>query len=140
MTIGVWVGRPDGTPVPGLVGRIAAAPILFDAFARTGQPLEALPRAPKGVDLRLHRPGCRRLCSASARPACRARWASRRASCSRPTARDWNSPAASDPDPLALKIAGGRRPLTVMVNGVPLPARAAGTRCSSGPTGRALRG
>ena len=25
-TIGVWVGRPDGAPVPGLVGRMAAAP------------------------------------------------------------------------------------------------------------------
>src|SRR5262249_20914269 len=36
-TIGVWVGRPDGGPVPGLVGRVAAAPILFDAFARTGK-------------------------------------------------------------------------------------------------------
>ena len=33
-TVGVWVGRPDGAPVPGLVGREAAAPILFDAFAR----------------------------------------------------------------------------------------------------------
>ncbi len=33
-TIGVWVGRPDGAPVTGLVGRTAAAPILFDAFAR----------------------------------------------------------------------------------------------------------
>lgn len=32
MTIGVWVGRPDGAPVPGLMGRTAAAPILFDAF------------------------------------------------------------------------------------------------------------
>src|SRR6185437_4148908 len=30
-TIGVWVGRPDGAPVPGLVGRATAAPILFDA-------------------------------------------------------------------------------------------------------------
>ncbi len=37
MTIGVWVGRPDGTPVPGLVGRVSAAPILFDAFARVGR-------------------------------------------------------------------------------------------------------
>ena len=35
-TIGVWVGRPDGAPVPGLVGRASAAPILFDAFARSG--------------------------------------------------------------------------------------------------------
>jgi penicillin-binding protein 1C len=49
MTIGVWVGRPDGAPVPGLVGRTAAAPILFDAFARSGKLPAALPRAPKGV-------------------------------------------------------------------------------------------
>ena len=48
-TIGVWVGRPDGAPVPGLVGRTAAAPILFDAFARIGRPLAALPPAPKGA-------------------------------------------------------------------------------------------
>ncbi len=49
MTIGVWVGRPDGAPVPGLVGRTAAAPILFDAFARTGKTQMPLPRPPKGV-------------------------------------------------------------------------------------------
>ena len=49
MTIGVWVGRPDGAPVPGLVGRTAAAPILFDAFARTGKIPAALPKPPKGV-------------------------------------------------------------------------------------------
>jgi penicillin-binding protein 1C len=47
--VGVWVGRPDGASVPGLVGRVAAAPILFDAFTRVGidpdpfmQPLNAL--------------------------------------------------------------------------------------------------
>jgi penicillin-binding protein 1C len=49
MTIGVWVGRPDGAPVPGLVGRTAAAPILFDAFARTGKLSAPLPKAPKGT-------------------------------------------------------------------------------------------
>jgi penicillin-binding protein 1C len=49
MTIGVWVGRPDGAPVPGLVGRTAAAPILFDAFARTGRLPAPLPKAPKGT-------------------------------------------------------------------------------------------
>jgi penicillin-binding protein 1C len=48
-TIGVWVGRADGAPVPGLVGRTAAAPILFDAFARLGTPPVPLPPAPKGV-------------------------------------------------------------------------------------------
>jgi penicillin-binding protein 1C len=49
MTIGVWVGRPDGAPVPGLVGRTAAAPVLFDAFARTGKLPLPLPKPPKGT-------------------------------------------------------------------------------------------
>jgi len=49
ITIAVWVGRPDGAPVPGLVGRTAAAPILFDAFARTGKLPAALPKPPKGA-------------------------------------------------------------------------------------------
>jgi penicillin-binding protein 1C len=49
MTIAVWVGRPDGAPVPGLIGRTAAAPILFDAFARTGKLPVALPKPPKGT-------------------------------------------------------------------------------------------
>ena len=49
MTIGVWVGRPDGAPVPGLVGRASAAPILFDAFARTGLTPAPLPKPPSGV-------------------------------------------------------------------------------------------
>jgi penicillin-binding protein 1C len=47
-TIAVWVGRPDNGPTPGLVGRQAAAPILFDAFARLGRDIEII-RAPKGV-------------------------------------------------------------------------------------------
>ncbi|MBN9148732.1 MULTISPECIES: penicillin-binding protein 1C [unclassified Nitrobacter] len=49
MTVGVWVGRPDGAPVPGLIGRVAAAPVLFDAFARTGKLLASLPKAPRGT-------------------------------------------------------------------------------------------
>jgi len=49
VTIGVWVGRPDGAPVPGLIGRVAAAPILFDAFARSGKLPAALPKPPKGT-------------------------------------------------------------------------------------------
>ena len=48
-TIGVGVGRPDGAPMPGLLGRTAAAPILFDAFARTGLAPMRLPPAPKGA-------------------------------------------------------------------------------------------
>jgi len=36
-TIGVWVGRPDMTSTPGLLGRTAAAPLLFDAFAQVAE-------------------------------------------------------------------------------------------------------
>ncbi len=32
--IGVWMGRADGTPVPGAFGADVAAPILFQAFSR----------------------------------------------------------------------------------------------------------
>ncbi len=31
-TVGVWTGRPDGTPLPGSLGVAAAGPILFDVF------------------------------------------------------------------------------------------------------------
>ncbi|WP_431311040.1 penicillin-binding protein 1C [Methylobacterium nigriterrae] len=44
VTIAAWVGRPDGAAVPGLVGRLAAAPILFDAFARYGGEPEPVAR------------------------------------------------------------------------------------------------
>ena len=48
ITVAVWVGRPDGAAVPGLVGRLVAAPILFDAFGRYGG--EPVPVArPEGV-------------------------------------------------------------------------------------------
>ncbi len=47
-TIAVWVGRPDNGPTPGLIGREAAAPILFDAFERLGREIEPI-RQPKGV-------------------------------------------------------------------------------------------
>ena len=32
--IGVWVGRPDNSQIPGITGIRAAAPILFEAFDR----------------------------------------------------------------------------------------------------------
>jgi penicillin-binding protein 1C len=34
--VGVWLGRPDGTPVPGAFGGALAAPVLFEAFGRIG--------------------------------------------------------------------------------------------------------
>ena len=45
----VWVGRPDGAAVPGLVGRMSAAPILFDAFQRISDRRVPLGPPPRGV-------------------------------------------------------------------------------------------
>ena len=44
--VAVWAGRPDGASVPGMMGRTAAAPILFDAFARIGEKRVPLRSAP----------------------------------------------------------------------------------------------
>lgn len=32
LTIGVWIGRPDGTPSPGSYGAVSALPLLFEVF------------------------------------------------------------------------------------------------------------
>lgn len=37
-TVGVWVGRPDGTPLPGQYGAVTALPLLFET-------IDSLPRA-----------------------------------------------------------------------------------------------
>jgi penicillin-binding protein 1C len=47
--IGVWVGRPDGAPVPGISGITAAAPVLFESFDRLGIGTVPLRAAPDGV-------------------------------------------------------------------------------------------
>jgi penicillin-binding protein 1C len=44
VTIAVWAGRPDGTPVPGSSGRLAAAPVLFKIADLLSPP--ALPAIP----------------------------------------------------------------------------------------------
>lgn len=44
--IGVWMGRPDGTPVPGAFGADLAAPVLFQAFARLKPALDPQPAPP----------------------------------------------------------------------------------------------
>jgi len=120
-TIGVWAGRPDGAPVPGLVGREAAAPILFDAFARIGGSAAPLPRPPTGVvvaanaklppPLRQFQPG--RLAGETERPALHIIFPP-------DGARLDLALADSKPQPISLKVAGAVAPLTVLVNGVPV--------------------
>lgn len=43
---GVWIGRPDGTPVPGAFGGDLAAPVLFEVFGRIRPAFDPLPPPP----------------------------------------------------------------------------------------------
>jgi penicillin-binding protein 1C len=119
MTIGVWVGRPDGNPVPGLIGRQTAAPILFDAFAWSGRTAAPLPKPPKGVIFATNAklPPPLQKFSPTGEPG---RTLEPPRIMFPPDGARLELSAAGAPDPVALKIAGGRAPLTVMVNGVPL--------------------
>ena len=44
-----WLGRPDGTPTPGLMGLTKAAPLLFDIFAQIGPDRAPLQPPPAGI-------------------------------------------------------------------------------------------
>ncbi len=126
-TVGVWVGRPDGAPVPGLIGREAAAPILFDAFARLGTPV-ALPRAPAGVFMVANGklpPPLRRFAPASSETG--SAQASLHILFPPDGARLDLTTTDGKPDPVPLKITGAAAPLTVFVNGIPLPPQERGS-------------
>ncbi len=100
---GVWIGRPDGTAMPGATGRQGALPVLARVFA-------LLPEAP--------RQGMRVVADAprQSAPADRLRLL-------------FPPPGAALADgagPVVLRAAGGRRPLHFLVDGAPLrsePAR-----------------
>jgi penicillin-binding protein 1C len=51
---GVWLGRPDGTPVPGVFGGDLAAPVLFEAFDRLKPRLDRLPPPPPATLILTH--------------------------------------------------------------------------------------
>ena len=126
-TIAVWVGRPDGAATPGLAGRTAAAPLLFDAFARLSARARRCRRRRPAMRRRRRRPAA----AAQALPRGDGRrhiravsWSRRCRSPSRPTAprSRWTRAMAAG----RRKAEGGVLPLTWLVDGVPIesdPAR-----------------
>ncbi|MCB5202240.1 penicillin-binding protein 1C [Neorhizobium sp. T786] len=125
--LGVWVGRPDNGAVPGIAGYQTAAPILFEAFAKSGVPHTRLPPAPPGIGrvAQAELPLSQRrfsmtasgLITASARePVPQIVYPPEGAKI------DLGVTSAIDPMPLALKLQGGRAPFRWLVNGRPLEA------------------
>ncbi|OAN96185.1 penicillin-binding protein 1C [Sulfitobacter geojensis] len=114
--IGVWLGRPDGTPVPGAFGGALAAPVLFEAFGRIS-PMPAPLPAPPPETL---------IVNTAALPVPLQRFRPRDAVFRKTV----NAPVVRFPpegavlrrngDGLPLKLAAGVFPLTVLIDGVPV--------------------
>ncbi|MBZ8117820.1 hypothetical protein KUD11_04095 [Roseovarius sp. LXJ103] len=112
---GVWIGRPDGTPLPGAFGGDLAAPLLFEAFQRLETARTPLP-APPAETL---------LLSTQELPRPLRRFAGRETVF---------APAADAPKlifppdgaelmadgPLTIKLRDGKPPFTLMANGAPV--------------------
>nr|WP_282571830.1 penicillin-binding protein 1C [Roseomonas acroporae] len=109
---GVWIGRPDGTPIPGATGRDLALPLLARLFALLpAAPLEAAaPRvasavpgaeAPDRLRLLFPPPGA----------------------------------VLAEGGTVTLRASGGRRPLNFLVDGIALPAERAKREAGWLPSG-----
>ncbi len=119
-TVAVWVGRPDGASTPGLIGRVAAAPILFDAFSRLGEKRAPLPAPPPGAIRATGSelpPPLKRFREGGTETA-QGPFLEPRVAIAFPPDR---AEVETDEDaPVQLKASGGVLPLTWLVNGAPI--------------------
>jgi penicillin-binding protein 1C len=97
--VAVWIGRPDGTPLPGATGTSLALPLLSRVF-------DLLAKAPRNVMTVQEQH--------SRKPA----FASDALHLLFPP----SGAMLSADGPVTIRVMGGRRPLTFLVDGAPLPA------------------
>ncbi|WP_086999107.1 penicillin-binding protein 1C [Rhizobium sullae] len=123
--LGVWVGRPDNGAVPGLTGYGTAAPILFEAFAKSGIAATPLSRPPSGAV---------RVAQADL-PVSQRRFSINASGLLSTSSREQAPQIVYPPEgahvdlgaksgdlsPLMLKLQGGRAPFRWLANGKPLP-------------------
>jgi penicillin-binding protein 1C len=126
-TIAVWVGRPDATSVPGLVGLRVAAPVLFELFGAIGPHRAPFAGAPANVigvrktqelppPLRAFREQKRDMTVGAGHEApLRIAYPPANAEVELATAE-----GEAEKLPVALKAEGGKLPLTWLADGVPL--------------------
>ncbi len=96
--VAVWIGRPDGTPLPGATGASLALPLLARVF-------DLLPKTPRPSMPMLDQPSRP---FAAAADALRLLFPPQGA-------------VLSADGPVTIRVMGGRRPLTFLVDGAPLP-------------------
>ncbi|MGO9484818.1 MAG: penicillin-binding protein 1C [Rhodomicrobium sp.] len=126
-TIAVWVGRPDASSVPGLVGLRVAAPVLFELFAAIGPhraPFAPAPANVIGVRKTADLPPPLRVFREQRRDAPGGPGHEAPLRIAYPPANAEVELAALEGEaeklPIALKAEGGTLPLTWLVDGVPL--------------------
>ncbi|NTE88894.1 penicillin-binding protein 1C [Agrobacterium rubi] len=123
--IGVWAGRADNGSVPGLAGYVSAAPILFEAFTKSGVAITPFPAAPPGVSRLAYKdlPANQRRFSLTSTGllSTNHREASPQIVYPPEGARIELTSQSGDLSPLVLKLQGGRAPFRWLANGKPLP-------------------
>ncbi|MCI9867617.1 penicillin-binding protein 1C [Rhizobium skierniewicense] len=123
--IGVWAGRADNGSVPGLAGYVSAAPILFEAFAKSGVAITPFPAPPSGTTRLAYRdlPANQRRFSvtSSGLLSTSRREASPQIVYPPEGARIELTSQSGGLSPLVLKLQGGRAPFHWLANGKPLP-------------------
>ena len=120
--VAVWVGRPDGTSVPGMMGRTAAAPILFDAFQRVSEKRAPLKAAPASAIVSATAglpPPLKHWREPSDDPAS-GPYLEQPVVIAFPPDRAELDFAELDGDPIVLKADGGAMPFTWLVDGAPI--------------------
>ena len=138
-TVGVWVGRPDGSPSPGHYGRNTAAPLLFRIFDLLPEATTGLVAVPDGV-LRVSREQLpERLRSFRTRPAPDITGAPALSITFPITGSTVELPGQNGQwAALPLAAKGGIKPLRWLVNGQPLTATAGRQTAFWPPDGEGL--
>jgi penicillin-binding protein 1C len=118
VTIGVWAGRADGTPMPGRSGRLTAAPVMFKIADLVGPPSSQNAAPPPSGALLLGRndlpPRLRRLDPGPLAQAAAPGGAPKIVYPPDGALIEWRG------EELSLEATGGRRPFRWLVDGKPL--------------------
>jgi len=125
----VWVGRPDGSPVPGQTGAKAAVPVLFSVFQSLGLNRAPLPAYPAEAQSALEGDVPQSLEFARIPQRIERRIANNALEIAYPpNGAELDLGLSNDSggfqlaQPLVVKFKGGTAPFSILVNGAPLPA------------------